>query len=70
VFFMYTPFRGKILQQVLAKLRAQAQRRRITICTYGAIALPVSRCPWLQRVDWQEDEPSGLAIFRSMAERG
>ncbi len=70
VFFMYTPFRGKILQQVLDRLRAQAQRRRITICTYGAIALPASRCPWLGRVEWQEDEPSGLVIFHSMAGRG
>jgi hypothetical protein len=69
VFFMYTPFRGKILRQVLEKLRGQTQRKCITLCTYGAIALPISRCTWLARVDWREDEPSGLVIFRSLATR-
>jgi len=70
IFFMYTPFRGKILQQVLDKLRCRAQSGAITICTYGAIALPVSRCGWLERIDWQQDEPSGLVVFRSMAVGG
>lgn len=35
VFFLYTPFKGKILQRVLALLRHEARNRRIRVCTYG-----------------------------------
>jgi Histone methylation protein DOT1 len=37
VFYMYTPFRGAMLQQVLERLHAEARRRRIRLCTYGPI---------------------------------
>ena len=39
VFFMYTPFTGKLLDAVLATLARQARHRPITLCTYGACTL-------------------------------
>jgi hypothetical protein len=35
VFFLYTPFKGKILQRVIDLLRYEGRRRPIRICTYG-----------------------------------
>ena len=35
VFYLFTPFKGALLQAVLAKLENEARTRRIKICTYG-----------------------------------
>ena len=37
VFYMYTPFKGAMLQQVLERLQAEGRRRTIRLCTYGPI---------------------------------
>ncbi|MGE5263847.1 MAG: hypothetical protein ACM3S0_10725 [Acidobacteriota bacterium] len=51
VFFMYTPFEGGLLQQVLERLRGESRRRTIRLFTYGPCTLQVSRQHWLKRVD-------------------
>lgn len=47
VFFMYTPFEGKMLQEVLAILRMEAQSRRIRIFTYGPCTPLLALQDWL-----------------------
>ncbi|WP_375445307.1 hypothetical protein [uncultured Fibrella sp.] len=50
VFFLYTPFEGQLLQDVLNRLRAESQRRHIRIFTYGPCTRPVSRQSWLTAI--------------------
>ncbi len=52
VFYMYTPFKGAMLHQVLQRLYAEGRRRRIRLCTYGPIwpeAVQQSCLPALER---------------------
>lgn len=51
VFYLYTPFKGKILQRVLDLLRYEAQHRRIRVCTYGPGTLDVLPEEWLVSID-------------------
>lgn len=65
VFFLYTPFTGGMLDDVLAKLRAAAHTRPIRICTYGPCTSHVARQPWLRSDDDSGDPAFRLAIFSS-----
>jgi hypothetical protein len=65
VFFLYTPFRGEMLQQVLARLRAEAAQRPIRVCTYGPCTPEVATASWLcarGASDFRDDE---VAVFDS-----
>ena len=65
VFFMYTPFRGRILHDVVAKLQGEAQKRRIRLFTYGPCTTHVSQQSWLARADQHADHPYKLGVFSS-----
>ena len=65
VFFMYTPFTGALMDAVLARLEAEAHRRPITICTYGACTAEVAEQSWLRLSDAASMQAYALAIFRS-----
>jgi hypothetical protein len=47
VYFLYTPFRGPMLQQVLERLRVEAGSRPIRVCTYGPCTPEVAQARWL-----------------------
>jgi len=47
VFFLYTPFRGEMLQQVLGRLHVEAEQRPIRVCTYGPCTPEVAGADWL-----------------------
>lgn len=47
VFYLYTPFTGTILRQVLDALARQARRRAIRVCTLGPCTETVAAEPWL-----------------------
>lgn len=60
VFFLYAPFNGALLAQVLEKLRQLAQRRRLVIC---AVDLEID-------VDWLVPRPSShraVALYDTAA---
>lgn len=63
VFFMFTPFKGSLLQTVLNKLRVEAQARSIRICTYGTCTLQLAEQPWLRLTDPDAKHEYKLAIF-------
>jgi SAM-dependent methyltransferase len=72
IFFMYTPFTGKLLQEVLEKLEGESRKRSIKICTYGPCTPHVSNQSWLRRIDQVEqnaDHEYELAIFKSVQEK-
>jgi len=48
-FFMYTPFEGRMLDEVLEKLRLDSQNRQIKLFTYGPCTLQVAGQTWLTR---------------------
>jgi hypothetical protein len=62
-FFLYTPFTGRILQAVLARLETEARTRSITIAAYGACTSDVARQPWLRPVVEQAFEYDTLTLF-------
>lgn len=47
VYFMYTPFRGAMLQRVLERLQMEATQRTIRVCSYGPCTAELARLPWL-----------------------
>jgi hypothetical protein len=65
VFFMYTPFTGAILEEVLARLRDEAQTRRLRLFTYGPCTAIVSQQRWLAGGDQQGDPTYSLGVFSS-----
>lgn len=65
VFFLYTPFTGRLLQTVLAKLAAEAHTRPITLATYGACTRDVAQQSWLQPTVQQSFAHDTLALFTS-----
>lgn len=64
VFFLYTPFRGALLQSVLAKLSALAAQRTIRVCTFGPCTPEVAQSAWLELKHGSLD-PEELAVFES-----
>jgi hypothetical protein len=66
VFFMYTPFEGSLLQEVLEKLWGEARRRRIRLFTYGPCTPQVTQQSWLKSVDQNGADLYKLGVFRSL----
>jgi hypothetical protein len=65
VFFMFTPFLGNILQVVLGRWELLAQRRPITIATFGRCTRHVAQEDWLKHVSGEIDNDFTLALFQS-----
>lgn len=63
VFYLYTPFTGSMLRMVLDRLRREAERRAIRVCTLGPCTAVVANEPWL--VIDGECVPERIALFRS-----
>lgn len=66
IFFMFTPFRGQLLQTVLARLRQEAQQRPIRLCTFGSCTPRVADQPWLHPVTPDPRHEYKLVIFESL----
>lgn len=66
VFFMYTPFRGKMLRDVLDLLRKETLKRRIHIITYGPCVSEVAGQDWLHSDPDEELDNQTLAFFNSL----
>lgn len=63
VFYLYTPFKGAMLSDMLAMLRREADTREIRICTLGPCTLAVAQESWLEGACTGTDKP---ALFRSL----
>jgi hypothetical protein len=64
VFFLYTPFRGALLQSVLTRLQAIAETKPIRVCTFGPCTPEVAQSAWLELRSGSLD-PEQLAVFES-----
>jgi hypothetical protein len=65
VFYLFTPFKGALLQTVLGKLEHVAQQRSIKVCTYGPCTPHVAKQPWLRPLDASANHEFKVAIFAS-----
>jgi len=65
VFFLYTPFNGKIMQAVLALLQKIAFTKVIRIFTYGPCSMKIAEEEWLQCINGRADNSYKLFEFKS-----
>jgi SAM-dependent methyltransferase len=65
LFFLYTPFRGALMQRVLARLRAVAAQRVIRVCTFGPCTAELADEAWLA-LRSGPISPDMLAVFESV----
>ncbi len=66
IFYMYTPFRGELMEQVLASLEAQSKHRPIRVCSYGPCTLQVSKAKWLRPIAQTGKRETHYGIFSSI----
>ena len=66
VFFMYTPFEGKMLMETLRNLQGEAKKTKIRIFTYGPCTPVVAQQNWLHGVEEMLPESGGLGEFHSL----
>ena len=66
VFYLYTPFKGEMLAQVLRRLEAVAMEGPIRICTFGPCGVELSRLPWLEPLNGGPRDEGKIAFFRSL----
>ncbi|MGF7042109.1 class I SAM-dependent methyltransferase [Mucilaginibacter lappiensis] len=66
VFFMFTPFKGEILQEVLAVLKKESLLRKIKIITYGPCTAQVALQSWLDFAAPKDDNIYKLGVFTSL----
>jgi len=59
VFFMYTPFEGEMLREVLEKLQAASKDRAIKLFTYGPCSFQVGKQNWLKH-----ENRGGITIYK------
>lgn len=64
VFYMFTPFSGSILADVLHRLYRQSKIRQIRICALGPCTRILQGQPWLR--ENQRSAPERISIFRSL----
>lgn len=63
LFYLYTPFTGTILRDVLDALRREAARREIRICTYGPCTPTVAEEDWLESIEVPQTDR--ITVFHS-----
>lgn len=64
-FFLYTPFRGSMLREVLARLASEARRRPVRLFTYGPCTPVVAGEAWLRCAAAECEDPYRLGVFES-----
>jgi hypothetical protein len=67
LFFMFTPFKGEMLEEVLEVLRRESTKRTIKIFTYGPCTNTVAQKNWLTSEDQNCDQVYKLHAFKSVS---
>jgi len=67
IFYMFTPFIDKLMEDVLNKLRYVGETKHIVVCSYGISTISLGDEPWLAIKDANMLYPEKAAIFESKA---
>lgn len=62
VFYLYSPFTGSILADVLGRIRKESTRRRIKICALGPCTCALANESWLKPIGLPD--PNQITIFQ------
>ena len=65
IFFMYTPFKGEIMEDVLEVLRKESLLRKIKIITYGPCTAQVALQSWLDSAAPGDSHTYKVGVFSS-----
>ena len=66
IFFLFTPFRGQMMQRVLTHLHHLATMRSIRVCTFGPCTPIIAQERWLHARGQSPLQEYKLAIFDSL----
>ncbi len=66
IFFLYTPFKGKMLQDMMNGLQKVAKKKSIRIFTYGPCSIQVARQDWLQCTTGNANDLYQLCGFKGL----
>jgi hypothetical protein len=64
VFYMFSPFTGSILADVLCRLREQSKARKIRVCSLGPCTRILQGQTWLTATNRTDTER--IAVFKSL----
>lgn len=62
VFYLYTPFNGAVLDRVLERIRIEAGRRELRVCSLGPCSERLAALPWLRLLD-ADGSGDRVAVF-------
>jgi len=62
VFYLYSPFTGSILADVLERLEKASTSRRIKICALGPCTRTLAKAPWLEAIALPD--PMQITVFQ------
>lgn len=65
VFYLFTPFIGTVLRDVVANIEREARRRAVRVVTLGPCSRTFARMPWLQSDDPDPSSAERIVVFRS-----
>ncbi|WP_448096506.1 methyltransferase domain-containing protein [Luteibacter yeojuensis] len=65
VFYLFTPFIGSVLRDVVANIEREASRRPIRVVTLGPCSRTFARMPWLRSDDPDPRTAERIVVFRS-----
>ena len=68
VFFLFTPFRGEMLREVLARLARVAQQHSIRIGTFGSCTPRIAEERWLRTTHPEPHHEYKLVVFESTSQ--
>lgn len=67
VFVLVTPFKGRVLEDVLGRLRASCAPAPLRLVSFGPGTPWIARVPWLERVEGDPSDEFGLVRFVARA---
>ncbi|MGY3232445.1 hypothetical protein ACVWWJ_003929 [Luteibacter sp. HA06] len=65
VFYLFTPFLGTVLRDMLARIEAEAALRPLRVVVLGPCARTFARIPWLHSDDPDPSATDRIVVFRS-----
>ncbi len=65
IFFMFSPFFGQVLENVLKQIKKLSHRKPITLCSYGNSTPAIGDQDWLYIEDKEMIHPYRAAVFTS-----